>query len=68
MEPWQTLLVQMTEHVHHANPVTLEQNVRNVLMDTLNDQMEVVKSVIVNLLAPLTKLVMTRDNAFVRTD
>ena len=52
MEPWQTLLAQMMENVHHANPVTLEQNVKNVLMDTLNDQMEVVKSVIVNLLDP----------------
>ena len=56
------------ENVHHANPVTLEQNVRNVLMDTLNDQMEVVKNVIVNLLDPWTKPVMTKDNAFVRTD
>ena len=52
LEPCQTLLAQMMENVHHANPVTLEQNVRNVLMDTLNDQMEVVKSVIVNLLDP----------------
>ena len=68
MEPWQTLLAQMMGNVYHANPVTLEQNVRNVMMDTLNDQMEVVKSVIVNLLAPLTKLVMKKDNVFVRTD
>ena len=52
LEPWKILLAQMMGNVHHANPVTLEQNVRNVLMDTLNDQMEVVKSVIVNVLDP----------------
>ena len=52
LEPCQTLVAQMMENVHHANPAILEQNVRNVLMDTLNDQMEVVKSVIVNLLDP----------------
>ena len=52
MEPWQTLLAQMMGNVHHANRVTLEQNVRNVLMDTLNDQMEVVKNVNVHLLDP----------------
>ena len=52
LEPCQTLLAQMMENVYHANPVIVEQNVRNVLMDTLNDQMEVVKSVIVNLLDP----------------
>ena len=52
MEPWQTLLAQMMENVHHANLATLEQNVKNVLMDTLNDQMEVVKNVNVHLLDP----------------
>ena len=67
MEPWQTLLAQMMENVHHANPATLEQNVTNVLMDTLNDQMEVVKNVNVHLLDPKITPVMPMENVFVRT-
>ena len=68
LEPWQTLLAQMMENVYHANPVIVEQNVRNVLMDTLDNQMDVVKRVIVHLLDPRTKPVMTKENAFARTN
>ena len=68
LEPCQTLLAQMMENVYHANPVIVEQNVRNVLMDTLDNQMDVVKRVIVHLLDPRTKPVMTKENAFARTN
>ena len=68
LEPCQTLLAQMMENVYHANPVIVEQNVRNVLMDTLDNQMDVVKHVIVHLLDPRTKPVMTKENAFARTN
>ena len=66
MELWRTLLVPMMESALAALD-TSEQNAKNVQMDTLNDQMEVVKSVIVNLLDPKITPVMPMENVFVRT-
>ena len=51
LEPWKIPLVPMLENVN-ANLVILDPNAMIVMMDTTKDQMEVVKSVIANLLAP----------------
>ena len=67
MELWRTLLVPMMESALAALD-TSEQNAKNVQMDTLNDQMEVVKNVNVHLLDPKITPVMPMENVFVRTD
>ena len=66
MELWRTLLVPMMESVLAALD-TSEQNAKNVQMDTIKDQMEVVKNVNVHLLDPKITLVMPMENVFVRT-
>ena len=55
----------MLENVN-ANLVILDPNVTNVMMDTLKDLMEVVKSVIVHLLDQQTTPVMLMENVFAR--
>ena len=47
---------------------TSEQNAKSVQMDTIKDQMEVVKNVNVHLLDPKITPVMPMENVFVRTD
>ena len=55
----------MLENVD-ANLVILDPNVMIVMMDTLKDQTEVVKSVIVHLLVQQTTPVMPKENVFAR--
>ena len=50
----------------NANLVILDPNVMIVMMDTLKDLMEVVKSVIVHLLVQQITPVMPKENVFAR--